>query len=89
MSKRLPQQQSGKKNIYLHIIKRGLILFFLGLIPGGPLFKLEFANMPVYNNVLEYIGIGYIVCAIIVLNTTWSFQVVLTLLLLVLYYLVF
>ena len=39
MSKRLPQQQSGKKNVYLHIIKRGLILFFLGLIPGGPLFQ--------------------------------------------------
>ena len=89
MSKRLPQQQSGKKNVYLHIIMRGLILFLLGLIPGGPLFNLEFANMPVYNNVLEYIGIGYIVCAIIVLNTTWTFQLVLTLVLLVLYYLVF
>lgn len=89
MSKRLPQQQSGKKNVYLHIIMRGLILFFLGLIPGGPLFHLEFANMPVYNNVLEYIGIGYIVCAIIVLNSTLSFQIILTSVLLVLYYLVF
>ncbi len=89
MSKRLPQQQSGKKNVYLHIIMRGVILFLLGLIPGGPLFHLQFANMPVYNNVLEYIGIGYIVCAIIVLNTTWTFQLVLTLGLMVLYYLVF
>ncbi len=89
MSKRHPQKQSGKKNVYLHIILRGLILFFLGLIPGGPLFNLEFANMPVYNNVLEYIGIGYIVCAIIVLNTNLSFQIILTSVLLVLYYLVF
>jgi predicted acyltransferase len=89
MSKRLPQQQNSKKNIYLHIIKRGLILFFLGLIPGGPLLNLEFAKMPVYDNVLEFIGIGYIVCAIIVLNRTWTFQLVLTLVLMVLYYLVF
>ena len=89
MSKRLPRQQIGKKNIYLHIIKRGLILFILGLIAGGHLLHLEFANMPVYNNVLEYIGIGYIVCSIIVLNTNWTFQLLLTLVLLVLYNLVF
>ncbi len=89
MSKRLAEQQDSKKNVYLHIIKRGLLLFFLGLIPGGPLFNLKFANMPVYNNVLEYIGIGYIVCAIIVLNTKLSFQIILTSVLLVLYYLVF
>jgi predicted acyltransferase len=89
MSKRLPQQKSGTKNVYLHIFMRGLILFFLGLIPGGPLFRLQFANMAFYSNVLEYIGIGYIVCAIIVLNTKLSFQIILTSALLVLYYLIF
>jgi predicted acyltransferase len=81
--------QKDKKRIYLHVIKRALILFLLGLIAGGHLLQLEFTNMRVYNNVLEYIGIGYLVCAVIVLNTTRTFQLVLTLALLVLYWLIF
>ena len=31
---------------------------------------LRLANIPVYNNVLEYISISYLVCTILVLNTT-------------------
>jgi predicted acyltransferase len=61
--------RTNKKNITLHIIKRALILFLLGLIAGGKLFDLHLANLPVYNNVLEYISISYLVCAILVLNT--------------------
>ena len=34
--------QTDKKGIYLHIIKRALILFLLGLIAGGHLLNLEF-----------------------------------------------
>jgi predicted acyltransferase len=89
MSKRHAQQPNAKTSIYLHIIKRSLILFLLGLIAGGHLLDLKFATMPLYNNVLEYIGIGYFVCAIIVLNTTWSFQLILTAGLLVAYWLAF
>jgi len=79
----------NKRKVYLHIIKRSLLLFLLGLIAGGHLLELKFANMRVYNNVLEYIGIGYLVCAIIVLNTTRTFQIVLTIILLILYWLIF
>jgi len=75
--------RTDKKRIYLHIIKRALILFLLGLIAGGKLLNLpEFnrtlANIPVYNNVLEYISISYLVCAILVLNTTTLVQYILT-----------
>lgn len=87
MSNRLLQED--KKKLYLHIIKRALLLFLLGLIAGGHLLNLKFANMRVYNNVLEYIGVGYLVCAIILLNTTRTFQLVLTITLLVLYWLIF
>ena len=67
--------RTDKKRIYLHIIKRALILFLLGLIAGGKLLNLPdynrtLANIPVYNNVLEYISISYLVCAILVLNTS-------------------
>jgi predicted acyltransferase len=81
--------QSTKGTIYLHVVKRAVILFLLGLIAGGHLLNLKFANMPVYNNVLEYIGIGYLVCAILVLNTTASVQFILTLVLLLGYWAIF
>jgi len=77
--------QKDKKRIYLHIVKRALILFLLGLIAGGHLLHLKFANMAVYNNVLEYISIGYLVCAILVLNTTALAQFILTVVLLLVY----
>lgn len=81
--------QKDQKGIYFHIIKRSLILFLLGLIAGGHLLHLKFENIPVYNNVLEYISIGYLVCAILVLNTTVLVQFILTIILLLLYWAVF
>lgn len=81
--------QKNKKGIYLHIIKRALILFLLGLIAGGHLLSLRLADMPVYNNVLEYISIGYLVCAILVLNTKVKVQIIITIVLLFLYYAIF
>jgi predicted acyltransferase len=75
--------RTDKKRIYLHIIKRALILFLLGLIAGGKLLNLPeynrtLANIPIYNNVLEYISISYLVCAILVLNTNTLVQYILT-----------
>ena len=70
--------RTDKRRIYIHIIKRALILFLLGLIAGGKLLDLKFATLPVYNNVLEYISICYLVCAIVVLNTNTLVQYILT-----------
>jgi predicted acyltransferase len=67
-----------KKRVYLHIIRRVLILFLCGLIAGGKILNLQFATLPVYNNVLEYISISYLVCAILVLNTTTLVQYIVT-----------
>ncbi len=74
------------QSVYPRIIKRTLILFLLGLIAGGQLLQFRFANMPLYNNVLEYISVGYLVCAMLVLNTSIRFQSILTALLLVAYW---
>jgi predicted acyltransferase len=81
--------QKNRRGIYFHIVKRSVILFLLGLIAGGHLLQLKFANMPVYNNVLEYIGIGYLVCAILVLNTSALVQFIITIVLLLLYWIIF
>ena len=89
LNKRLSRNDSDRRIIYLHIVKRAVILFVLGLVAGGHLLQLKFAHMPLYNNVLEYIAVGYLVCAIVVLHTTWAFQCTLTLALLVIYWLMF
>src|ERR1035437_1217476 len=70
--------RTDKNRIYLHIIKRALILFLLGLIAGGKLLNLQLSTLPVYNNVLEYIAISYLFCAILVLNTTTLLQYIWT-----------
>ena len=87
------QLRSDKKQIYLFIIKRALILFLFGLIAGGKLLNLPeynrtLANIPVYNNVLEYISISYLVCAILVLNTSTKVQYIVTAGLLSLYWVI-
>jgi predicted acyltransferase len=84
-------QRSDKYKIYLFILRRALILFLLGLIAGGKLLNLPeynrtLANIPVYNNVLEYISISYLVCAILVLNTSTKVQYFVTAGLLSLYW---
>lgn len=81
--------QKNKKEIYFHIIRRALILFLLGLIAGGHLLSLRFAEMPLYNNVLEYISIGYVICALLVLNTTVRLQCIITIALLLIYWALF
>jgi len=83
------REKKDNKKIYGHIVKRSLILFILGLIAGGHLLHLEFANMPVYNNVLEYISISYLVCAVLILNTNTRVQMIVTGILLLLYWLLF
>jgi len=87
------QLKSDKSNIYLFILKRAAILFLFGLIAGGKLLNLPqynrtLATIPIYNNVLEYISISYLVCSIIVLNTKIRTQYIITGALLVLYWLV-
>ena len=77
--------QKDKSKIYIEIIKRSVILFVLGTIADGRLLDLP-KNMPIYNNVLEYIAIGYLVCSVLVLNTSIKFQVILAAILLVLYW---
>jgi predicted acyltransferase len=55
----------------------------LGLIAGGkllnlPQYNLTLANIALYNNVLEYIGISYLVCSILVLTTSTKVQYIVT-----------
>ncbi len=58
----------GKTRLYLHILQRTAILFFLGTIAGGHLLRLDLSKFYILNNVLEEIAIGYLVASLILLN---------------------
>jgi predicted acyltransferase len=77
------QAHMDDNKIILSIIKRALILYLFGLIAGGKLLILPesgktFSNIPVYNNVLEYISISYLVCSILVLKTNVKVQYIIS-----------
>ncbi len=65
-------QGESKKHLYLHIIRRSLLLILLGLIAGGVL-ELDFANMR-WMGVLQRIGLCYFLVSILVINTKWRTQ---------------
>ena len=69
--KRLEQGES-KKRLYLHIVRRALLLILLGLVAGGVL-ELDFANMR-WMGVLQRIGLCYLLVSILVINTKWRTQ---------------
>lgn len=58
----------SKRQLYLHILRRTVVLFFLGTIAGGHLLALDRSRFYLFNNVLEEIAIGYLVASLILLN---------------------
>lgn len=74
----------SKRDLYLKIIRRTLIIFALGLILGGfPYYDLSTIRIP---GVLQRIAICYFFAAIIFLNTKWRTQALITAALLLLYW---
>jgi predicted acyltransferase len=71
LSKRMEREKSRKK-IYFHIIKRMLILVFLGMIYNG-LLEFDWEKMR-YASVLARIGLGWFFAALIFINTTRKSQ---------------
>lgn len=83
--KRLAQGQS-KKQIYLHVIKRTIILFVLGMIAQGNLLKYDLSKLHIYCNTLQAIAAGYLISATIMLSMRIVWQVSMTTLLMLLFW---
>ena len=81
--KRIQRGEVGKK-LYIHIIKRTLTLILLGLVYNG-LFDFDFADLR-YTGVLQRIAICYLFTALILLYTNIRTQVIITGLLLLIYW---
>ncbi|HKB68361.1 MAG TPA: DUF5009 domain-containing protein [Pyrinomonadaceae bacterium] len=76
----------GKRDLYLKIIRRTLIIFALGLFLSGlPYFQLSTIRIP---GVLQRLAVCYLFASLIFLNTKVRTQVIVTLALLVIYCLI-
>lgn len=75
----------SKRDLYLKIVKRTLIIFALGMfLAGFPYFPLATIRIP---GVLQRIAVCYLFASLIFLNTKIRTQLVITIFLLVLYWL--
>jgi len=83
--KRLERGDS-KKTLYVHVVKRTVILFVLGMIAQGNLLEYDLSRLHIYSNTLQAIAAGYLISAIIILNLNHVWQIATTGILLVLFW---
>jgi len=74
-----------KRSLYFRVIRRAIILVFLGCLYNGLLKTLDFSNLR-YLSVLGLIGIAYLWASIVVINLKPINQVVCAVLIIVVYY---
>jgi predicted acyltransferase len=72
------QRGQTKKQIYLHVIKRFVILWVLGMIAQGNLLDYDLSKLHIYCNTLHAIAAGYLIASILILNLNIIWQAVVT-----------
>lgn len=77
--------RSDRVAAYRKVLRRFVILFFLGMIVQGNLLGLDPQHLYIYVNTLQAIACGYLIAAIILLHCKVRMQVIWTLLLLIVY----
>lgn len=85
ISKRIEDGYSHKK-LFIHIIRRSLLLFFLGLLYNGSLLGFNWSQFT-FTGVLQRISIAYFFSALIVMNTNIRKQAIIAGCLLIIYWL--
>ncbi|MBN2315270.1 MAG: DUF5009 domain-containing protein [Sedimentisphaerales bacterium] len=83
--KRLESGES-KKKLYIHVVRRTVILFVLGMIAQGNLLEYDLGKLHIYSNTLQAIAAGYLISAIIFLNLNFVWQMATTGILLVFFW---
>ncbi|MCX6254162.1 MAG: DUF5009 domain-containing protein [Bacteroidia bacterium] len=79
--------EENRKALYMHVIKRGLVLVLLGIIYNNAL-SFDFANLR-YASVLGRIGLAWMFAALIFMNTNIKFRIVWLCGILIFYWLLF
>jgi predicted acyltransferase len=76
----------SKKKLHLHVIRRTVILFVLGMIAQGNLLEYDLSKLHIYSNTLQAIAAGYLIAAILILNLRLTWQIGVTAALLLLFW---
>ena len=76
----------SKKKLYLHVVRRVVILYILGLIASGHLLKFDASKLHLWTDTLHAIAMGYLVSSILILEVKVRWQVAITAILLLLYW---
>lgn len=77
---------TDKRAVYKRIARRVVLLFILGMVVQGNLLALNPNHIYFYTNTLQAIATGYLIAAIILLHCPFKWQFLLTLLLLIIYW---
>lgn len=80
------KENPNKGPIYRKIIKRFILLFIFGMIVQGNLLGLNPQHLYLYTNTLQAIATGYLIAAVIQLHCSFRWQVIITALLLLTYW---
>lgn len=72
--------------VYRRILKRVILLFIFGMIVQGNLLGFDSKHIYFYSNTLQSIAVGYFIAAIIQLHFSFRWQIIITLLLLLVYW---
>ncbi len=79
-------KSKDKLAIYKKIARRFIILFILGMVVQGNLLSLNLMEIRIYTNTLQAIAVGYLIAAMMILHISNSWQIIITLLLLISYW---
>jgi predicted acyltransferase len=79
---------STKKQLYLHVIKRVIVLYILGLIASGHLLTFDTTKIHLWTDTLHAIAVGYLVSSILILEANRKWQIGITAFLLIAYWIV-
>ncbi len=82
----LSRYRDNKIAAYRRILKRVVLLWILGMIFQGNLLGLNPDRIYLYSNTLQAIAAGYLIAAVLFLHTRWRTQVIVSVLLLLLYW---
>lgn len=80
------EDKTTKKSIWFHILKRVVILWILGMAVQGNLLSFNWSEIKFYSNTLQAIASGYLIASILILCLQVRWQVLATLMLMLLYW---
>lgn len=80
------ENNHNRPAIYRKILRRFVLLFLFGMIVQGNLLALDMGRIRLYTNTLQAIAVGYVIAAVIILNFKLKWQIAITCLLMIIYW---